>query len=120
MVTYPLTMKTITEISEAEFEATVLNAAFPVAVSFYAPWSRHCQVMEPVLAEAAKATGSPFFCVNVSRYPGLSGWYGVESIPTVLFFRKGEIADKIVGVASKEEILGKLKVAELETANNLD
>ena len=111
-----LGMKTIMEIKEAQFEALVLNEALPVAVFFYAPWSQHCEVMEPVMEAAAHAAGNKakFFRVNVSKNTDLSGWYGVECIPTLLYFRGGKIADRILGTATKEEVLLKFGVGSAE------
>src|ERR1700722_5815834 len=110
-------MKTITEINESEFEQEVLNAGSLVVGNFYAPWSRHSQAFTPVLEQVAAATSAKFVKVNASKNTDLCGWYGVDSLPTLLFFRDGIIAARIVGETSSEAILAKLEsLASPQTA----
>jgi len=103
-------MKT-TEIKEISFEADVLRAAEPVVVNFSAPWSKPCRILSQTLDEVAANCDrdAKFFKINVDDNPDLGGWYGIQSVPTLLFFNHGEIADKIVGTASRDAILVKLK-----------
>jgi thioredoxin 1 len=100
-------------ISEANFESEVLNSKQPVLVEFSAAWSRPCHVIESVLNEiAAGWAGSVRVVkVNADDNPDLSLWYEVQSIPTLLYFVDGNLRAKVVGTATKEAILGKLKAA---------
>jgi thioredoxin 1 len=98
-------------IKEASFEAEVLNATQPAVVNFCAPWSKPCRILSQAFDEVAANCDcdARFFHVNVDDNPDLGGWYGIQSVPTLLFFSHGKIAAKIVGTASKEAILAKLK-----------
>ena len=100
----------IVEIGGADFEREVLQSKLPVLVVFLAPWSRPCQVLSEKLAEVAAACVgmARLVKVNADDYPDLSLWYDIQSIPTLLFFVRGNLAAKVIGTASKEAILTKL------------
>jgi thioredoxin len=99
-------------IGEASFEAEVLKSKQPVLVVFWAPWSRPCQVLKPVLDEVAAAYVASLKVVgiNADDNPGLGVEYEIQSIPTLLYFADGVERARIVGTASKEAILSKLKL----------
>ena len=101
----------IVEIGEATFAAEVLRSPQPVLVAFCAPWSRPCKVMDSVLREiAAECAGSlKLVRVDADENPEISVWYGVQSIPTLLFFVAGEVRARLVGTASKAAILSKMQ-----------
>ena len=112
MNTNPDNDKTPTvEAGEANFESEVLRSKQPVIVAFWAPWSRPCQVLRPVLDEvtAACAGSVKVVRVNADDNPGLGVGYQIQSIPTLLYFVDGNERARIVGTASKEAILSKLK-----------
>ena len=73
---------------------------------FCAPWSKPCQVISTVLAEVATTCAGHIEVLRVDAddNPHLSLWYGVQSIPTLLFFVAGNLREKLVGTASKEAI----------------
>lgn len=104
-------MKTIPEINEPDFELEVLRSAQPVLVNFSTCRSQTCRKFGPVLEEvAAEYQGRvKVLEVNVDANPGLGLWYGIQSIPTLLWFINGEVRAKIVGIASKHAIFAKLK-----------
>jgi thioredoxin 1 len=99
------------EVGDAEFQSEVLKSKRPVLVAFWAPWSRPCQVLGPVLDEVAAACGAKVKVVKVNAddNPDLSMWYEIQSIPTLLCFVNGSPCIKLVGTASKEAILAKLE-----------
>lgn len=99
------------EISEKNFEAEVLHSTQPVMVVFVAPWSRPCQVLESVLDEvvAGGAATVKLIKINADDNPELSLWYGIQSIPTLLYFAAGSLRAKVVGTASKEAIVARLQ-----------
>jgi len=99
-----------TTISGPDFETEVLRAECPVIVAFCAPWSHPCGVMDPTIEEVAAAcTGRvKVVKVNADDNPELSLWYGVQSVPTLLYFVAGTPSGRLVGTASKEAILAKL------------
>jgi thioredoxin 1 len=98
-------------IGEANFESEVLKSKLPVLVAFLAHWSRPCHVLVPVLDEVASACYKSIkvVTVNVDDNIDLGTWYGIQSIPTTVCFVNGEERVRIVGTASKEAILAKLK-----------
>src|SRR5580698_1440195 len=104
-------MKPIAEINEAAFEVEVLNAAEIVVVNFYAPWSYHSKAFAPVLEDVAASFGqlAKFVKVDADKNAGLGNWYDIRSLPTLLFFRNGQIVTKIIGATSKESILAKFE-----------
>ena len=99
------------EIAERDFSAQVLQSKQPVLVEFWAPWSPTCQDLDFVLKEVAAALAGKVkvIKVNVEDSPELSLWYDIELIPTLLCFVQGRLMVQIVGSASKQAILAKLK-----------
>lgn len=104
-------MKPISEINEPEFEVEVLKSGQPVLVNFWAEWSQPCRRIGFVLDEfAAECNGKvKVVKVNVDDNPDLGMWYGIQSIPTLLYFINGNVVAEIVGTASKAAILAKLQ-----------
>jgi len=104
-------MKTTIEINEANFESEVLKSAQPVLVDFWAPWCGPCKMLAPVLEEmAGEVAGKAKIAkVNVDDNPGLAVRFGIQSIPTLIYFVNGEAADQSVGAPSKRAMLNKLE-----------
>jgi thioredoxin len=103
--------KPIIEIGEANFESEVLRWKQPVLVAFSAAWSRPCQILDSVLEEVAAACAGRFKVVriNADNNPELSLVWKIQSIPTLLCFADRNLRARIVGTASKEAILSKLR-----------
>ena len=104
-------MKTTIEINEANFENEVLQSTQPVLVDFWAEWCGPCKMLAPVLDEIAleQAGRVKVAKVNVDSNPGLAARFGIQSIPTLLYFVGGEVRDQTVGVLSKRAIVAKLE-----------
>jgi thioredoxin 1 len=104
-------MKTTIEINEVNFEGEVLQAAQPVLVDFWAEWCGPCKMLGPVIDEIAlEQVGRVKVAkVNVDRNPGLAARFGIQSIPTLLYFVGGEVRDQTVGALSKPAIVAKLE-----------
>ena len=101
----------VREISEVEFGAAVLGSTRTVLVGFLAGWSKPCQLLEPVMGEVAEACGekAEVLRVDVDDNPDLGTLYGIQSVPTLIYFVNGSPRAKIIGMASAEAILTKLE-----------
>jgi len=99
------------DIPAVSFKLEVLESKQPVLVEFWTPWSRPCQILEPVLEELARdwAGKAKVVKVNADDNLDLSLWYDIQSVPTLLYFVWGNPCLRIVGTASKEAILAKLE-----------
>jgi thioredoxin 1 len=104
-------MKSTIEINEANFENEVLQANEPVLVDFWAEWCGPCKMLAPVLDEIAieQAGRVKIAKVNVDANPVLAARFGIQSIPTLLYFAGGEIRDKTIGATGKRAIVVKLE-----------
>ena len=100
-------------LTAVNFRAEVLESKLPVLVEFWTPWSRPCQVFDSVLLEVARELEGRIKVVKVDADDSieLSLWHCVHSIPTLIYFVEGEHCWEIVGTASKQAILEKLKTA---------
>ena len=104
-------MKTTVEINEMNFESEVLLSNQPVLVDFWAEWCGPCKMLAPVLEEIANEQVGRIKIakVNVDENPALATRFGIQSIPTLLYFANGEMRDQTNGVVSKRAIVSKLE-----------
>ena len=104
-------MKATIEVDEANFESEVLQSNQPVLVDFWAEWCGPCKMLSPAVDEIAfeQAGRVKVAKVNVDCNPGLAARFGIQSIPTLLYFVGGEVRDQTIGVQSKRAIAAKLE-----------
>ena len=104
-------MNSAIEINETSFESQVLQAREPVLVDFWAPWCGPCRMLAPLLDQIAREQAGKvkIVKVNVDENPALAGRFGVQSIPTLLYFAGGELRDQSVGLVGKKTIEDRLE-----------
>ena len=98
--------KDILEVGDSSFESEVLKSDKPVLVDFWAPWCGPCRAIAPIVEELAKDFGDKvkFTKCNVDENPTTPTKYGIKSIPTLIFFKDGEIQDKVIGIVAKSKL----------------
>ncbi len=96
--------------TEDNFDEEVLKSKTPVLVDFYAEWCGPCKMLAPVVDEIAKEKEGDWKVgkCDIDANPALAEKYGVQSIPTLLFVKDGEVVEKMMGFQSKEKILEKM------------
>jgi thioredoxin 1 len=94
------------KVSDTTFESEVLKATGPVVVDFWAEWCGPCRMIAPALEEIAGSLGSKVKIVklNVDENPNTAAKYGIQSIPTLMIFKDGQMASRQVGAAPKQKL----------------
>ncbi len=93
--------------SEVEFDADVLRSDLPVLADFWAEWCGPCRVIAPLVEDLSKEYGGRmrFAKVDVDKNPDLAGRYGVQGIPTLIFFKAGQEVKRITGAAPRGRLV---------------
>ena len=106
-------MAELGDVSDATFQAEVLDSDVPVVVDFWAEWCAPCRQIAPIVKELADEYGDKVKVVkiNIDDSPQTPGTYGIRSIPTVLAFQNGQVVEQLMGARPKphfEEMVKKL------------
>jgi thioredoxin 1 len=99
------------EITDASFESEVLQSDTPVVVDFWATWCGPCKMIAPILDEIAVEMGDRIKItkLDVDNNSKTAGKYNIMSIPSLLFFKNGEVVDQVVGAVPKSQLLQRLE-----------
>ena len=93
-------------VTDANFQTEVLQSPVPVMVDFWAEWCGPCRMLGPVIERIAGANAGRIAVgkMNVDENPATPQKYGIQGIPTVIFFKNGEVAKQLVGYHAQEKI----------------
>ena len=98
------------ELTDAKFNDEVLNSKEPVLVDLWAPWCNPCRRLAPIVEKLGEDYKGKVkvFKLNTEDNLSTASTYGIQSIPTLLFFKGGQLVDQMVGVQSEKEIRDRL------------
>ena len=103
----------VQEVDAKAFDQIVASSTVPVVADFWAPWCGPCLMQGPILDEVAKGAGPNAIVakINVDEEPGIASQFGVQSIPTLLVLKDGQILQRLVGVQSAQVLTSALQKA---------
>jgi thioredoxin 1 len=98
------------EVNDSNFDEVVIKSEKPVVVDFWAEWCGPCRMIAPIMEEIGEQYSGQAVVAkcDVDSSPNVAARFGIRNIPTVLFFKNGQIADKQVGAVPKNNFLTKL------------
>jgi len=101
----------VTDITDQNFDDEVLKSTLPVLIDIWAPWCGPCRMVEPVVEKLAEKYDQRFkFCrLNIDQNPQTATNYQIMSIPTLIFFKDGKIADRVIGAVPERVLEPKIE-----------
>lgn len=110
--------KLVNDVTDSSFEAEVLNSDKPVLVDFWAVWCAPCIALTPTIeALAQKYDGAARVVkINVDENPAVTNRYGIRGMPTLILFKNGQEADRVLGAVSRDA-LSRMLDKHVSTAN---
>ncbi len=96
------------DVTDADFQAEVIESTEPVLVDFWAPWCGPCRAVSPVLEEISSERGLRVVKVNVDENQQTAAQYGVMSLPTMILFEGGAETAKVIGAYPKKKLVAQL------------
>lgn len=106
-----MTEKKPIKVTDSSFREEVMDAEQPVLVDFWATWCGPCRMIAPMIEELAdQFDGRAIVAkVDVDHNPQTAMQFGIRSIPTLLFFKDGQVVDQLIGASSKKALAEKLE-----------
>lgn len=100
----------VTHVTDSNFDQEVLKSGLPTLVDFWAPWCGPCKAIGPVIDELADTYSGKVKItkMNVDENPETPGKFGIRAIPTLIFFKDGEVADQVTGAVGKTQLVAML------------
>jgi thioredoxin 1 len=101
----------VIQLNESDFYRTIGGSPVPILVDFSTAWCGPCRMIARVLDEIAQEQGDvvKIAKIDLDKSPNLTGRFGIRNVPTLLFFKGGEVKDKVVGLTSKADLISRLK-----------
>jgi thioredoxin 1 len=101
----------VLNLNDNNFDSEINKGGTPILVDFWAPWCGPCRMIAPVLDKIADAMAGQAIVakVNVDEAPGVASRFRVSSIPTLLFFKDGEVREQVVGLQGEADLTSRLK-----------
>ncbi len=105
------TEKQTVTLNAENFHQEVLESSKPVLVDFWAGWCGPCLTMAPVIEELAEEFDGKALVdkLEVEEHPQVASDFDIQSIPTLLFFKNGEVVDRVIGVVTKKDLTDRLR-----------
>lgn len=103
----------IVELSDQNFKSEVIESAQPVLVDFWAPWCGPCRMIAPLVEQLASENAASLKVgkVNIDESPNIAASLGINSIPTLMIFKNGQVVDRFVGVQPKTRLQNAIEEA---------